>query len=159
MLVNACICLFFVASFCCIFCCIFLLHFFVAFVVFLHKICVSIMLFSDEVSNFGNRILTNKKHELVVSNFQWNCMLIPSLNFINFLNYFIIAFLTLFNFVTVPFLLKFSKSRWKHVFLHNQFFTNSFYKARFHKARKKPPSPYINNDNTNFINSIKITSN
>ena len=102
MLVNASICLFFVAFFCCIFRCIFLLLFFVAFVIFLHKICVSIMLFSDEVSNFGNRILTNKKHELVVSNCQWNCILIPSLNFINFLNYFITTCLTLFNFVTVP---------------------------------------------------------
>ena len=31
-------------------------------------------LFFDEVSNFRNRILTNQKHELVVSNCQWNCM-------------------------------------------------------------------------------------
>ena len=30
--------------------------------------------FFDEVSNFRNRILTNQKHELVVSNCQWNGM-------------------------------------------------------------------------------------
>ena len=30
--------------------------------------------FLDEVSNFRNRILTSQKHELVVSNCQWNCM-------------------------------------------------------------------------------------
>ena len=30
--------------------------------------------FFDEVSNFRNRILTNQKRELMVSNCQWNCM-------------------------------------------------------------------------------------
>ena len=32
-------------------------------------------LFFDELSNFRNRILTNQKYVLVVSNCQWNCML------------------------------------------------------------------------------------
>ena len=45
------------------------------FVVFHHKFCVFIILISfyDNVSNFRNRILTNQKHKLVVSNCQWNC--------------------------------------------------------------------------------------
>ena len=30
--------------------------------------------FFDEVSNFRNRISTNQKRELMVSNCQWNCM-------------------------------------------------------------------------------------
>ena len=44
--------------------------------VFHNQICVYIILvyFFDEVSNFCNRILTNQKRELVVSNCQWNCM-------------------------------------------------------------------------------------
>ena len=43
---------------------------------FHHKIFVFIIFISflDEVSNFRNRILTSQKHELVVSNCQWNCM-------------------------------------------------------------------------------------
>ena len=32
--------------------------------------------FFNKVSNFRNRILTSQKHELVVSNCQWNCMFI-----------------------------------------------------------------------------------
>ena len=46
-------------------------------VVFRHKICDFIIFISffDEVSNFRIRILTNQKHELVVSSCQWNCML------------------------------------------------------------------------------------
>ena len=55
------------------------IHFcyFFFFVVFHHKICVFIIFISffDKVSNFRNRILTNKKCELVVCNCQWNCML------------------------------------------------------------------------------------
>ena len=53
------------------------LCFFMLFVVFYHKICVVIVFISffDEVSNFRNRILTNQKQELVIRNFQWNCML------------------------------------------------------------------------------------
>ena len=53
------------------------IYFFVIFVVAFHqKICVFIILISffDGVSNLRNRILTNQKRELVVSNFQWNCM-------------------------------------------------------------------------------------
>ena len=44
--------------------------------VFDHKICVFIIFISffDEKLNFRNRILTNQKRELVVSNCQWNCM-------------------------------------------------------------------------------------
>ena len=44
---------------------------------FHHKICVVIIFisFSDEVSNFRNRILINQKQELVIRNCQWNCML------------------------------------------------------------------------------------
>ena len=44
--------------------------------VFHYQICVYIILvsFFDEVSNFCNRILTNQKRELVVSNCQWNCI-------------------------------------------------------------------------------------
>ena len=47
------------------------------FVVFHHKICVFIIFISffDKVSNFCNRILTNQKRELVVSNCRRNCML------------------------------------------------------------------------------------
>ena len=43
---------------------------------FHHKICVFIIFISffNEVSNFRKRMLTNQKHELVVSNCQWNCM-------------------------------------------------------------------------------------
>ena len=48
----------FVAFFCC----------------FLSKMCVSIIYFSDEVSNFRHRVLTNQKPELVIRNSQWNCM-------------------------------------------------------------------------------------
>ena len=50
------------------------------FVVFHHKICVFIIFTSyfDEVSNFHKGILTNQKHELVVSNCLWNCMLMPN---------------------------------------------------------------------------------
>ena len=57
-----------------------------AFFVFHYKICVFIIFISffisffffffffDEVSNFRNRILTNQKRELVVSNCQLNCI-------------------------------------------------------------------------------------
>ena len=47
------------------------------FVVFHHKTCVFIILISffDKVSNFRNRILTNQKRELVVSNCHRNCMI------------------------------------------------------------------------------------
>ena len=58
-------------------CSLVLLHTFMTFfVVFHHKICVFIILISffDEVSNFRNRILTNQKHEFVVSTCQQNCM-------------------------------------------------------------------------------------
>ena len=50
--------------------------FFFFFFFFHHKIFVFIIFISflDEVSNFRNRILTSQKHELVVSNCQWNCM-------------------------------------------------------------------------------------
>ena len=42
-----------------------------AFIYFFHIIFIY---FFDEVSNFCNRILSNQKHELMVSNCQWNCM-------------------------------------------------------------------------------------
>ena len=46
------------------------------FVVFHHKICISILfIFLDEVSNFCNITLTNQKHELVVPNCHWSCMI------------------------------------------------------------------------------------
>ena len=48
-------------------------HFFVAFHQKFSAFIIFISFF-DEVSNFRNRILTNQKHELVVSNCQWNCM-------------------------------------------------------------------------------------
>ena len=43
---------------------------------FSSKICVFIIFifFFDEVSNFCNRILTNKKPKLVIRNCQWNCI-------------------------------------------------------------------------------------
>ena len=46
------------------------------FVVFHQKICVFIIFisFSDKVSNFRNKILTNLKPELMIRNCQWNCM-------------------------------------------------------------------------------------
>ena len=44
-------------------------YFFVVFVIKLHFIT-----FFDELPNFCNRILTSQKHELVVSNCQWNCV-------------------------------------------------------------------------------------
>ena len=46
------------------------------FIVFYHRICIFIIFISffDKVSNFRNIILTNQKHELVVSYCQWNCM-------------------------------------------------------------------------------------
>ena len=49
-------------------------HFFGA---FHHKICVFVIFisFSDKVSHFHNRILTNQKLELMVSNCQQNCMI------------------------------------------------------------------------------------
>ena len=45
-------------------------------VVFQHEICVFMIFISffDEVSHSRNRISTNQKYELVVSNCQWNCM-------------------------------------------------------------------------------------
>ena len=45
-------------------------------VVFHHKIFVFIIFISffDEISNFPNRVLTDQKNELLVSNCQWNCM-------------------------------------------------------------------------------------
>ena len=51
------------------------------FFVFLHKIPVFIIFISffEETSNFRNRILTNQKYELLVSNFQRNCMLITNI--------------------------------------------------------------------------------
>ena len=51
----------------------FIYFFLVFFVVFHYKICVFIYFF-DEVLDFRNRILTNQKHVLVVSNWQRNCM-------------------------------------------------------------------------------------
>ena len=54
-----------------------------AFFIFHYKICVfiifisfflSFFFFFDEVSNFRNRILTNQKRELVVSNCQLKCI-------------------------------------------------------------------------------------
>ena len=50
-------------------------------VIFYHKVFVFIIFisFSDKVSNFRNRILTNQKRELVVSNCQRNCILRKSL--------------------------------------------------------------------------------
>ena len=50
--------------------------FFFFFFFFRYKICVFITFISfvDIVSNFRIRILTNQKHELLVSNWQWNCM-------------------------------------------------------------------------------------
>ena len=47
---------------------ILLWHFFVAFykIIFIY--------FSDEVSNFCDKILTNLKPELMIRNCQWNCM-------------------------------------------------------------------------------------
>ena len=57
-------------------CYLILLYTFLAFFFFFYqKICVFIIfIFLDEVSNFRNRILTNQKRGLVVSNCQWNCM-------------------------------------------------------------------------------------
>ena len=56
----------------------FLAFFVVVFVVvFYQKFCGFIIFISlfDEVLNFGNRILTNQKPELVIRNCQWNCMM------------------------------------------------------------------------------------
>ena len=49
---------------------------FVCLFVFRHKICVFIIFISyfDELSNFRNRMLTNQKHELVISHCQRKCM-------------------------------------------------------------------------------------
>ena len=55
-----------------------LLFFIIKFVFFI--IFIS---FSDKVSNYRNRILTNQKRELVVSNCQWNCLLRNQLKFHN----------------------------------------------------------------------------
>ena len=47
------------------------------FLLFLNKKkCVFIIFisFSDEISNFRSKILTNMKPELVIRNCQWNCM-------------------------------------------------------------------------------------
>ena len=54
----------------------FMYFFGIFFVVFHPKICVFIIFisFSDKVSNFRNRILTNQKRELVISNCQRNYM-------------------------------------------------------------------------------------
>ena len=48
---------------------------------FSSKICVFIIFISffDKVSNFHKRILINQRDELVVSNCQWNCMEVSSL--------------------------------------------------------------------------------
>ena len=35
--------------------------------------------FFDKVLNFGNTILRNLKQELVIRNFQWNCMLVEEI--------------------------------------------------------------------------------
>ena len=53
-----------------------LIYFFGIFLLFFyHKNCVFIIFISFLMeSNFRNRILTNQKHELVVSNCQQNCM-------------------------------------------------------------------------------------
>ena len=53
-----------------------LIYFFGIFLLFFyHKNCVFIIFISFLMeSNFRNRILTNQKHELVVSNCQRNCM-------------------------------------------------------------------------------------
>ena len=53
-----------------------LIYFFGIFLLFFyHKNCVFIIFISFFMeSNFRNRILTNQKHELVVSNCQRNCM-------------------------------------------------------------------------------------
>ena len=58
--------------------CYLMLFKFALFFVLHHKICVFIIFISffDELSNFCNRILTNQKRKLVVSNCQWNFMLI-----------------------------------------------------------------------------------
>ena len=58
------LCTFLAFLFCCCCCCCFVFH---------HKICVFIIFisFSDKVSNFRNKILTNQKRELV-SNCQRN---------------------------------------------------------------------------------------
>ena len=63
----------------------FMYFFGIFFFVFHHKICVFIIFisFSDKVSNFRNRILTNQKRELVVSNCQLNCMLMSSADCLN----------------------------------------------------------------------------
>ena len=51
---------------------VFLLFFLFFFIIF-------ISLF-DEVSKFGNRILTNQKPKLLIRHYQWNCKLIATLN-------------------------------------------------------------------------------
>ena len=63
-------------TFCLFVCCCF----------FHHKICFFIICisFSDEVSNFRNRILTNQKQELVFQNRQWNCMLAQEMIIISY---------------------------------------------------------------------------
>ena len=53
------------------------LYFLVIFFVVLHYKSFFVIIFIsflDVVSNFCNRILTNQKQELVVSNWWWNCM-------------------------------------------------------------------------------------
>ena len=49
---------------------------FVVVVVFLQTTCIFIIIIYifDKVSNFRNRILTNQKSQLVITNWRWNCM-------------------------------------------------------------------------------------
>ena len=57
------------------------MYFFGIFLLFLITkfVFLSFSFLSDKVSNFWNRILTNRKRELVVSNYQRNCMLIQEI--------------------------------------------------------------------------------
>ena len=58
-----------------------LLYVFLAFfLVFYHKTCAFIIFIFifDEVADFYNRILTNQKQQLVIENFQWNCMTVSN---------------------------------------------------------------------------------
>ena len=57
---------------------------FLSFFVVFHekKLAFIIPIFAvDEASNFRDKILTNQKSELVVRNFQWNCMLVKPMLF------------------------------------------------------------------------------
>ena len=54
----------------------FYIYFLDIFLLFFFKkiVFITFISFFDEVSNFHNKLLGNQKPELVIRNFQWNCM-------------------------------------------------------------------------------------